>query len=89
MSGSGGLVSCVGGCNSKVFQSRRVHRPLVDSSLSTNIHPATLEKPDKFEISRNRYRSIDPATCRPIKGVKKMRKRRDRKYTIKRFALPK
>lgn len=70
MPGSDGLVSCVGGCNSKLFKSRRVHRPLVDSMSQGNINlqapPRPDEKPDKLAYSRNRYRPVSYYETIPI-----------------------
>lgn len=87
MSGADGLVSCVGGCNSKLFNSRRVHRPLVNNISQPNIHllqpsQSVLEKSAK--CPSNRYRKpvdIPPIICH-VPNVKKSRKRRDRKYHL-------
>lgn len=87
MSGSDGLVSCVGGCDSKIFKSRRVHRPLVDNISQANIHLQAPPKPksdEKRPRVYSRYRLINPSptplTIREVKGVKKSRKRRDRRF---------
>lgn len=86
MSGSDGFVSCVGGCDSKIFKSRRVHRPLVDNISQANIHlqaPTKTKADDKRPHIYSRYRLISPSptplTIREVRGVKKSRKRRDRR----------
>lgn len=83
MSGSGGLVSCVGGCNSKLFNSRRVHRPLIELSSDKALkffepRPAS----DTSEQSSNRQNRLESITLPmpSVANVKKSRKRRDRRY---------
>lgn len=82
MPGSEGLVSCVGGCNSTIFKSQRVHRPLVE--LQPNIH---LNAPSQLKEKQAKYgKGIGPTTslppiCQYVPMVKKSRKRRDRKYS--------
>lgn len=86
MSGADGLVSCVGGCHSKLFSSRRVHRPLVDNNSNVNIHlltprqSLTTEKSEQCSTRQNRLQSIT-LPMPSISNVKKSRKRRDRRYT--------
>lgn len=89
MPGSDGLVSCVGGCNSTIFKSRRVHRPLVEQQNQANIHLSAPPKPKEcpnLVYSHSRYRPATQETQTPlppifqyVPKVKKSRKRRDRK----------
>lgn len=83
----GGLVSCVGGCNSTIFKSRRVHRPLVEQQANIHLLPTNppKEQPNYLRYSKYGYRpqlpAPDPLLPSTIK-VKKSRKHRDRKYSF-------
>lgn len=84
MPGSDGLVSCVGGCNSKLFNSRRVHRPLVDNNSQKTIHllPESHSKPfiSRYPNSKEVVHLPPVQIFSAVPNVKKSRKRRDRKY---------
>lgn len=79
MNGDGvaGSINCIGVCNSKLFESRRKHRPLI--SLAENIHlqPTPVNKNPRYKgYSRNQ--SAEPIVRHSLPAVKRMRKRRDR-----------
>ncbi|XP_037046387.1 uncharacterized protein LOC119081490 [Bradysia coprophila] len=79
MSGSDGLVTCVGGCNSELFNSRRVHRPIVNTYVDTiHLHDTTQGVSGKSELcstGQNRLPMVN------VPNVKKSRKRRDRRLS--------
>ncbi len=91
MPGSEGLTSCVGGCNSKVFKSGRVHRPLVGLRPEGNIHLNKPYIPNLTRYERHLYHTTSyvppsledriqsPVILPRVPNVKKSRKRRDRK----------
>lgn len=84
MPGSDGLVSCVGGCNSTIFKSQRVHRPLIEQqpNIHLNAPPQSKGQSVKYGKPLARSQATLPPICQYVPKVKKSRKRRDRKYSF-------